>query len=428
MHRFSIRKIHMGVRGFFAPKFCVGKFSQYGFVESTTVIVGVLLFSLLAFGGALTINNRCKIAKSLDNASGSTTQSFTKQFCLNTTETFVGNLESVGASDVTTETKGERGEKGDKGDKGDTGAIGATGATGATGPAGAKGDKGDTGATGATGATGPAGPTGIPGTSGGAGGWGDITGTLADQTDLQSALDDKQDLLLSNNISQWTNDALYITDGNTGWNNSYGLITASDTVTGLVQSTIVGNSYFTGGNMGIGTTAPSFKLELAGTSSLTDRMMGINGTQVLYLPDQTSFTGSFVLGNGGNNLVNTTSTNGYYNTFIGIGAGAALTTGESNTAIGYQALTSANNDSWNTAVGRYALTALTTGVNNVAIGNDAGRYLVSGGTNIFIGDSSGNSTVTGSDDNIFIGYQTGWSANNAFGNVVLGNYAFEGAN
>ncbi len=35
----------------------------------------------------------------------------------------------------------------------------------------------------------------------------------------------------SGNISQWTNDAGYITDGNTGWNNSYGFITASSTNT-----------------------------------------------------------------------------------------------------------------------------------------------------------------------------------------------------
>lgn len=35
----------------------------------------------------------------------------------------------------------------------------------------------------------------------------------------------------SGNISQWTNDAGYITDGNTRWNNSYGFITASSTDT-----------------------------------------------------------------------------------------------------------------------------------------------------------------------------------------------------
>jgi len=34
------------------------------------------------------------------------------------------------------------------------------------------------------------------------------------------------------NVSQLTNDAGYITDGNTGWNNSYGFITASDSITG----------------------------------------------------------------------------------------------------------------------------------------------------------------------------------------------------
>lgn len=57
------------------------------------------------------------------------------------------------------------------------GPRGLTGATGATGPQGSTGPQGATGATGATGNTGPASA------------WGTIPGTLADQTDLQSALD-----------------------------------------------------------------------------------------------------------------------------------------------------------------------------------------------------------------------------------------------
>lgn len=78
-----------------------------------------------------------------------------------------------------------------------------------SGTTGAQGDPGATGATGATGAAGPVGPSLLdlddfeePGTAlsycgagvavtpsgGGSGAWGGITGTLSDQTDLQTAL------------------------------------------------------------------------------------------------------------------------------------------------------------------------------------------------------------------------------------------------
>ena len=91
-----------------------------------------------------------------------------------------------------------------------------TGPTGATGPQGPQGDPGPTGATGNTGATGATGPAGPGVASGGTTGqilskvdntdyntqwinppnsavWGNITGTLSSQTDLQTALDAKAD-------------------------------------------------------------------------------------------------------------------------------------------------------------------------------------------------------------------------------------------
>lgn len=127
---------------------------------------------------------------------------------------------------------GPAGPQGPKGDKGDTGATGATGPKGDTGATGPQGPKGDTGATGEqgpkgdTGATGPQGPTGADGFSPTAtvtksgdtatititdkngtttaavtdgedaqATWGTITGTLANQTDLQTALNAKQNTL-----------------------------------------------------------------------------------------------------------------------------------------------------------------------------------------------------------------------------------------
>lgn len=124
--------------------------------------------------------------------------------------------------------RGLQGEQGPKGDTGETGAEGPEGPQGPTGATGPQGPKGDTGATGATGATGPQGPQGEQGIQGPAGQdgltteievngqtytqvsgkitlpnyptvlpttWGDITGTLSDQTDLQNALNDKQNVI-----------------------------------------------------------------------------------------------------------------------------------------------------------------------------------------------------------------------------------------
>jgi len=50
--------------------------------------------------------------------------------------------------------------------------------------------------------------------------------------------------------------------------------TAAGTHTGLVQSTAAGNSYFTGGNLGIGTTAPGAKLDIQGDVALVTNGIG----------------------------------------------------------------------------------------------------------------------------------------------------------
>lgn len=100
--------------------------------------------------------------------------------------------------------------EGPQGDPGPPGATGATGPEGPQGPAGPTGDTGPAGAAGATGPagdTGPAGPTGATGPAGPAGdggNWGDITGTLSNQTDLQAALDAKASTSHNHDSSYYT--------------------------------------------------------------------------------------------------------------------------------------------------------------------------------------------------------------------------------
>lgn len=77
---------------------------------------------------------------------------------------------------------------------------GEQGPQGVQGPQGPKGDKGDKGDTG---------PKGDKGDSG-ASEWGDIGGTLSNQTDLQNALDSKANASsIPTKVSQLTNDSNY---------------------------------------------------------------------------------------------------------------------------------------------------------------------------------------------------------------------------
>jgi len=118
-----------------------------------------------------------------------------------------------------------------KGDKGDTGETGPQGPQGVQGKKGDKGDTGETGPKGDTGATGPAGPTGPQGPKGdkgdkgdtgpkgdkgdsGASEWGQIEGTLSNQTDLNNALSGKQSTLVSGTNIKTINNESILGSGN----------------------------------------------------------------------------------------------------------------------------------------------------------------------------------------------------------------------
>lgn len=130
--------------------------------------------------------------------------------------------------------------------------------------------------------------------------------------------------------------------------------------------------------VGIGDASPTHTLDVAGK-------IGINDAQVLYLPDQTNFTGTLIIGNGGGSLIHTTGEEGRYNTAVGIGALNATTNPQLNTAVGYRALYSNANGGLNTAVGAHALRTTTDGYNLVAVGTYALCVNTTGHSNMAIG-------------------------------------------
>lgn len=165
------------------------------------------------------------------------------------------------------------------------------------------------------------------------------------------------------------------------------------------------------GNVGIGDNAPTYKLDVAGK-------IGINGTQILYLPDQATYVDNLVIGNGGNNLNYISGVDAYGNTAVGIGAFINNTTGHSNTFIGHVAGEQNTEGYNNTFVGWGAGSKNISGIRNSFFGNGAG-YSNTGSDNIFIGSSAGQENSSG-NKNIFIGNMAGLLTNGADNNIFIG--------
>ncbi len=206
------------------------------------------------------------------------------------------------------------------------------------------------------------------------------------------------------------------------------------------------------GFIGIGLSNPSQILDIAGK-------LAINNNQILYLPNQTNFTGTLIIGNGGGSLSHTTGLEGQYNTFVGIDTGYSNTiglfntaigatsmysttsgtkniaygyaslysniTGDNNLAIGYLASYSNTTASNNFAIGFQALQFNTIGIRNHAIGHNALRN-ITGSYNIGIGYLSGQgiSGNAGGKENITIGYFAGASLSTTGDyNIFIGDQA-----
>ena len=117
--------------------------------------------------------------------------------------------------------------------------------------------------------------------------------------------------------------------------------------------------------LGIGTTTPNNKIQVAGLISFDDTLFNI------------------FLGYQAGNVAT-----GDRNTFIGYQSGYANTTGQYNTAVGQKSLLSNTIGTSNTAIGSSALRLNTTGNENVALGNNTLYNNVTGSYNVAVGRSA----------------------------------------
>ncbi len=167
------------------------------------------------------------------------------------------------------------------------------------------------------------------------------------------------------------------------------------------------------GNVGIGLYNPSYKLDVAGK-------MGINNTQILYLPDQTDFTGTLIIGNGGGNLTHNYFSDGWYNTAAGINALSLNTTGYSNTAVGRNSISENTTGYSNTAVGNNSLATNTIGYVNTAVGNNSLTTNTIGYHNTAVGNNTLKSNTTG-ESNTAVGSNSLFDNTTGFSNTAVGN-------
>jgi hypothetical protein len=176
---------------------------------------------------------------------------------------------------------------------------------------------------------------------------------------------------------------------------------------------------YVNGNVGIGTNAPAYPLDVVG---------GIRATGNITVPT----VNNIYIGYGGSGIVNSIA--------LGTGVlGGANNTGSANVAIGATVLNAANMNGYqNVAVGTALLLSNTSGFGNTAIGTNSLGLNTTGAANVGIGVNALNSNVTGigsvaigtnvlsnatAGTNIAIGYHAGEFITTGAGNTFLGFYS-----
>jgi hypothetical protein len=202
----------------------------------------------------------------------------------------------------------------------------------------------------------------------------------------------------------------------------------------------------TGEKVGIGTTTPSFRLDVSGDINVSSgSAYRYNGLNIL---TASTTKDNYFFGNAGNltmtgadNLgvgLNVLSSNTTGSTNVGVGGGAlnANTSGVSNTVVGVSSAVIAN-ASYNTIVGQNSLVLNSAGGGNATLGY--GNFLFSetssstavgyragassfgqtNSSNSFFGYQAGVSITSGSN-NLFLGHNVGTTTTSGSNNILIG--------
>ena len=228
--------------------------------------------------------------------------------------------------------------------------------------------------------------------------------------------------------------AAYAPTASSGTNNTQIATTA------FVQTAISsgGSSYWTAltnniysnntGNVGIGTTAPSKKLEVIGDALINGLTIGKGSggsslnTALGYQAIYSNTTGLYNTAVGYQSMYFNIS--GQYNTAVGFQAmygSSGISTGANNCAFGYSALKVNTYGEENVAIGSFALKSNTGGAYNTAIGyaslfsNTGGEYNTAIGYNALFNTTSSSNTS--------VGYEAGMSNTSGTNNTFIGSSA-----
>ncbi|MEL6820130.1 MAG: hypothetical protein AAFP70_00115 [Calditrichota bacterium] len=202
-----------------------------------------------------------------------------------------------------------------------------------------------------------------------------------------------------------------------------------------------GNIFYQGGNVGIGTNAPTEQLELTGNLKLPQTENQGNGQTGVLLVDTSSVlhtygtknlfvgkgSGNFTTGGlGGNTGLGNQSlqelTSGANNTAAGDRALAGNTSGFLNTAAGALALENNASGHSNTGIGSTALRSNISGIHNTALGANALTNSETGSRNTALGRQALDGNISGSN-NIAIGYNADVSSGDISNAIAIGTNA-----
>jgi len=281
--------------------------------------------------------------------------------------------------------------------------------------------------------------------------WGDITGTLADQTDLNTALGLKADLVggkvPSSQLPSYVDDIVEVANyaalpatGETGkiyvvldtnkiyrWSGSaYIEIADSTAVWGAITGTLSSQTDL----------QSALDAKLSTTTAASTYVPYTGATGAVNLGAYDLKVNELTIGKGTSGLSNNTAlghdalfhiTTGNYNTGVGHEALHNTTTGQYNTSFGQSSLFTNTTGGQNTAIGLNALLSNTTGGSNTALGLDSLQHNTTGSSNVALGYNAGSHITGGSTPNttsgtsIYIGRDTRANANGGANEIVIGH-------